>query len=169
MTAQQIMSELGKSGEYYCTEPKALDGHRNRTRRHRGSREACLAIVTGTARALIVPAPMVRDAMEAAQNAGNPLSLFQHTFRVQHDSAAPTSAGKLDQIAPASKWSSAIGFSTSSVIQLAKSKPAISCPRTTKGCWGAGSARWNACGFHAFTRSPHSREIVKWTSATRNS
>jgi hypothetical protein len=38
--------------------------------------------------------------MEAAQNAGNPLSLFQHTFRVQHDSAAPTSAGKLDQIAP---------------------------------------------------------------------
>jgi hypothetical protein len=28
------------------------------------------------------------------------LSLFQHTFRVQHDSAAPTSAGKLDQIAP---------------------------------------------------------------------
>jgi len=76
-----IMSDFGKSGGYYCTEPKALDGQRNLARRHRGSREACRAIVTGTARALVVPAPMVRrlerelDAAEGclgALKSGNP-------------------------------------------------------------------------------------------------
>jgi hypothetical protein len=54
------------------------------------------------------------------------LSLFQAEQRVQQDSAGPMSAAITTKPHPASKWSSAIGISTSSVIQLAKSKPAIS-------------------------------------------